>query len=85
MANYYASTHPQAAFVLNLTAQHSWPDRRAVQRNRELATEDASGTHVTAIDGPEQLLQVLATEFGLVFPAGTRFSRPVFGTSTGVD
>jgi N-hydroxyarylamine O-acetyltransferase len=78
MANHYTSTHPRSAFVLNLTAQRSWPERRAVLRNRELALTTAEGESVSTIRDPEHLLHVLATEFGLAFPAGTRFSRPEF-------
>ncbi len=78
VANHYTSTHPQSAFVLNLTAQRSWRDRRAVLRNRELVITTAAGDAATPIGDPDQLLEVLAREFGLAFPAGTRFSRPAF-------
>ncbi len=74
VANHYTSTWPTQAFVVNLTAQRSWPDHRIVLRNRELAVEDAGGTRVTRVDTPERLLQTLRSEFGLIFPAGTRFS-----------
>ncbi|MGE5126659.1 MAG: arylamine N-acetyltransferase family protein [Betaproteobacteria bacterium] len=78
VANHYTSTHPQSAFVLNLTAQRSWRDRRAVLRNRGLVITTAAGDAATPIGDPDQLLEVLAREFGLVFPAGTRFSQPAF-------
>jgi N-hydroxyarylamine O-acetyltransferase len=78
VANHYTSTHPQSAFVLNLTAQRSWPDRRAVLRNRELVVTTRTGDTTTPIRDPDHLLAVLADVFGLVFPAGTRFSRPEF-------
>jgi N-hydroxyarylamine O-acetyltransferase len=78
VANHYTSTHPESAFVLNLTAQRSWPGRRAVVRNRELTVTTADGDVVAPIRDPQHLLQVLAAEFGLVFPPGTRFSRPEF-------
>ncbi len=78
VANYYTSTHPQSAFVTNLTAQRSWPERRAVLRNRELVITTSAGDAATAIRDPDHLLQVLAAEFDLSFPPGTRFSRPEF-------
>ena len=64
--------------MLNLTAQRSWPERRAVLRNRELTITTASGDAVTPIHDPGHLLDVLDSEFCLVFPSGTRFSRPDF-------
>ncbi len=73
VANHYTSTWPTQAFVVNLTAQRSFPDHRVVLRNRELTSEDAQGTRVCSVDTPEQLLRTLASEFDLVFPAGTRF------------
>ena len=78
VANHYTSTHPQSAFVLNLTAQRSWPDRRAVLRNRELVVTDATGDSTTLVRDPDHLLELLASEFGLAFTAGTRFARPGF-------
>jgi len=74
VANHYTSTWPTQAFVVNLTAQRSWPDHRLVLRNRELAVEDSAGTRAVRIDTPEQLLATLRSEFGLAFPAGTRFN-----------
>ncbi len=78
LANYFTSTHPRSGFVLNLTAQRSWPERRATLRNRELVIREGSAVETTAVRDPEHLLQVLATTFGLVFPPGTRFRRPEF-------
>lgn len=78
VANHYTSTYPQSAFVQNLTAQRSWPDRRVVLRNRELTVTTAAGDAVTTIRDPGHLLELLESEFGLGFPPGTRFSRPEF-------
>jgi N-hydroxyarylamine O-acetyltransferase len=73
MANYYVSTHPDSRFVRTLTVQLPAPDRRQILRNRELTT-DAGGTlHSVVITDNEQLLEVLAQNFYLDFPAGTRF------------
>jgi N-hydroxyarylamine O-acetyltransferase len=78
LANYFTSTHPRSAYVLNLTVQRSWPERRAILRNRELVVRDGAATETTTIRDPEHLLEVLAATFDLAFPPGTRFLRPEF-------
>jgi len=78
MANHFTSTHPRSAFLLNLTAQRSWPEKRALLRNRDLVVRENGSSTSTAIRDPDHLLEVLATVFGLVFPPGTRFARPEF-------
>jgi len=78
VANHFTSTHPQSIFVLGLTAQRSWPERRALLRNRELVVRGADGQRVTSVRDPGHLLELLATVFDLAFPPGTRFSKPDF-------
>jgi N-hydroxyarylamine O-acetyltransferase len=78
MANYFTSTYPGSPFVQSLTAQRSWPGRRAILRNRELARRDGGESRAEAIRDPDHLLHVLGEVFGLAFPPGTRFSRPEF-------
>jgi N-hydroxyarylamine O-acetyltransferase len=78
MANHFTSTWPGSPFVQSLTAQRSWPGRRLILRNRELTIRDGASVRTDTIRDPDHLLQVLDREFGLSFPAGTRFSRPVF-------
>ena len=78
VTSHYTSTYPQSAFTQTLTAQRSWPQRRAVLRNRELRVTTAAGDAVSEIRDPEHLLEVLSAEFGLAFPPGTRFSKPEF-------
>jgi N-hydroxyarylamine O-acetyltransferase len=78
MANHYTSTYPRSAFVLNLTAQRSWPEKRVVLRNRDLVVQEGGASETTTVRDPEHLLEVLATVFGLVFPPGTRFRQPEF-------
>jgi len=78
MANYFTSTHPSSRFVQTLTAQRSWPEKRAILRNRDLVLHDGQAAQTTTIRDPEHLLEVLDRHFGLSFPAGTRFSRPEF-------
>jgi N-hydroxyarylamine O-acetyltransferase len=78
MGNHFTSTYPRSPFVLNLVAQRSWPDRRAVLRNRELAVRQDGQTTRTPVRDPEHLLELLASVFDLRFPAGTRFRQPAF-------
>jgi N-hydroxyarylamine O-acetyltransferase len=78
MANHFTSTYPRSPFVLNLTAQRSWPERRTVLRNRDLVVREGGRATATAVRDPEHLLEVLASHFDLVFPAGTRFRQPEF-------
>jgi N-hydroxyarylamine O-acetyltransferase len=78
MANHFTSTHPRSAFVLNLTVQRSWPEKRALLRNRDLVVRQDGAATPTTVRDPAHLLEVLASVFGLVFPAGTRFARPEF-------
>jgi N-hydroxyarylamine O-acetyltransferase len=78
MANHFTSTHPRSPFVLNLTAQRSWPERRVVLRNRDLAAREGRATETTTVRDPAHLLEILESQFGLAFPVGTRFRRPEF-------
>lgn len=78
MANHYTSTWPASKFVLTLTAQRARPDGRAILRNRELRVREGEGVRTETVRDPDHLLEVLEREFGLLFPAGTRFSRPEF-------
>ena len=78
MANHFTSTYPRSAFVNTLTAQRSWPERRVILRNRDLTVREGRVTETTTVRDPEHLLEVLDRHFGLVFPPGTRFSRPDF-------
>lgn len=78
MANHYTSTYPRSPFVQSLTAQRSWPERRAILRNRDLVLREGGATHATTIRDPDHLLEALAAQFDLRFPPGTRFTRPEF-------
>jgi N-hydroxyarylamine O-acetyltransferase len=78
MANHFTSTYPRSPFVLNLTAQRSWPEKRAILRNRDLVVREGRASGATTVRDPAHLLEVLAAHFDLVFPAGTRFRQPEF-------
>jgi len=77
MANHFTSTHPRSAFVLNLTVQRSWPERRVILRNRDLSIR-GDRTEATTVRDPGHLLEILETWFSLAVPAGTRFRKPEF-------
>lgn len=78
MANHYTSTWPASKFVLTLTAQRARPQGRAILRNRDLTVREGGSVRTERIRDREHLLEVLDREFGLSFPAGTRFARPEF-------
>ena len=78
MANHYTSTWPRSPFVQSLTAQRSWPHRRAILRNRDLTIREGAKVRSETIRDPAHLLEVLDQEFSLSFPRDTRFSRPEF-------
>jgi N-hydroxyarylamine O-acetyltransferase len=75
MANWFTSTYPASPFTQALTAQRVTPYVRRMLRDR-LYTEDR-GTVVSerTLADDDEVLKVLATDFGLEFPAGTTF-RP---------
>ncbi|HET7537007.1 MAG TPA: arylamine N-acetyltransferase [Candidatus Didemnitutus sp.] len=77
VANWYTSTHPESRFRLNLTAARVGDGRRYTLLNREFTVRHADGrTEKRELESPFELLSLLADQFGLVFPAGTRFSAP---------
>ena len=82
MGSHFTSTYPRSPFVLNLVVQRSWPETRAVLRNRDLVVREGGASTTTTVREAEHLLEVLANVFGLVFPPGTRFRLPDFGAST---
>jgi N-hydroxyarylamine O-acetyltransferase len=78
VANHWTSTHPSSHFRRTLTAQRSWPDGRAILRDRELVESRSGASRSTPVRDPEHLLEVLDSVFGLRFPPGTRFPVPTF-------
>jgi N-hydroxyarylamine O-acetyltransferase len=81
MGNHFTSTFPRSPFVLNLVVQRSWPERRAVLRNRDLVVREDGRSETTTMRNPDHLLEVLAAVFSLPFPPGTRFRQPDFGAA----
>jgi len=74
IANHFTSTHPGSRFVQALTAQRLSTDVRRILRNRDYSEDRGVGATTRTLADDDELLAVLATEFGLVFPAGTRFA-----------
>jgi N-hydroxyarylamine O-acetyltransferase len=73
LANWFTSTHPDSIFVRTLTAQRQTPEVRFVLRQREFTVVQGEETQTRTLADDEELLRVLVHEFGLSFPAGTRF------------
>ncbi len=73
LGNWFCSTHPESRFVQTLTAQLPGPTERRVLRNREYVIVTPEGERAEIISSEEALLQVLAKQFGLRMPPGTRF------------
>ncbi len=73
IANHYTSTHPASRFTLVLTAQRLATDVRRTLRNRVYTEDRGAGAETRTLASDDEMLEVLAREFGLAFPAGTRF------------
>ncbi len=75
VSNWYTSAHPGSHFKNRLLVARSTERGRLTLLNRELTRRGPDGVgHTTLIGSPDELLEVLEREFGLRFPAGTRFS-----------
>lgn len=75
VANWFTSRHPHSHFLQNLIVTRARTDGgRDILFNRELTRRSSDGAvEKRAIGDPDELLAVLATTFGLHFPAGSRF------------
>lgn len=76
VANWFTSAHPASHFKNRLLVARALPDgRRLGLLDRELTVRERDGRaeHRT-IPSPDELLAVLAAEFGLAFAPGTRFT-----------
>ena len=76
LANWYTSAHPQSHFRSRLVAARALPHgERLTLVNRELTRRDRAGVaHVSIVESPRALVDVLGREFGLEFPPDTVFS-----------
>lgn len=77
LGNWYSCTHPQAHFINNLVVARLDGAERLILTNREFIVRQIDGSaERREIESPDALLEVLATRFGLAFPAGTVFKAP---------
>jgi len=77
VGNWFTSTHPNSRFRQNLVVALVGHNRRFSILNREFTTRYVDGrVEKHAIGSPDELLEILASHFGLHFPADTRFSTP---------
>jgi N-hydroxyarylamine O-acetyltransferase len=74
VASWFTSAHPQSHFRNRLIVARATPEGRLTLLNGDLKVRGRDGhAEVRAIGWGEALLATLKTEFGLEFPAGTRF------------
>jgi len=78
IGNWFTSTHPQSHFKNRLMTARAVPGGRVTILNREFTRrESASGQGQTRLlRDQNELLAVLASEFGIDLPASTRFDCP---------
>lgn len=78
VANWYTSAHPQSHFRSRLVVARALPDGGRLSLLNDSLTRrarDGSSTDRT-LTGAADLMDVLAGEFGLTFPAGTEITCP---------
>lgn len=73
VANHYTSTHPQSRFLAGPICALTTERGRLTVRGGEIQRRTRDGVEREPLIDGERLLEVLATEFGLVFRSGTRF------------
>lgn len=73
VANHYTSTHPASRFRQMLIAQRITTEAKYWLRNRELLVDTGAAVTSRLLADDDEVVQVLAETFGLVFAPGTRF------------
>jgi N-hydroxyarylamine O-acetyltransferase len=77
VGNWFTSTHPQSRFRQNLIVSRAAGDLRLSILNRELTIRRRDGgVEKRLLASPAELLDALARQFDLPFPAGTAFACP---------
>jgi len=76
IANHYVSTHPSSRFVKMLTVQLQSPEVRHILRDDEYVEDRGDTATSRNVPNESELLELLASTFGLRFPADTRFRLP---------
>lgn len=74
LGNWFTSSHPQSRFTQNLVVARLHDTHRCTLMNREYTVRHDDGrVEKRLIESPDELLHVLADDFSLHFPSGTRF------------
>lgn len=75
IGNWWTSTSPQSKFSENLFAARAGEngERRGILNDRYTRRRGAEVLEVVTMTSADQLREILGREFGLEFPAGTRF------------
>jgi len=73
VANFYTACHPDAFFRKQLMVHMPGPEVRVTLFGRRLMERRADGVSEVVLADDAAVLDVLATRFGLHFPAGTTF------------
>ena len=73
MANHYTSTYPASPFTQIVIAQQLATNARRMLRNREYSEDRGTSVTRRVLTDDNEVLELLAGEFGLRFPAGTVF------------
>lgn len=78
IANWWTSTSPESKFSKNLMAAMAHADgtRVGVMNRTFIRRRGSAVIESRDIDSPDELLDILDHEFGMSFPAGTRFGAP---------
>ncbi len=77
VGNWFSCTHPKANFVNNLVVTRVEGTSRLLINNREFIVRHLDGTaEKREIGAHAELLELLASRYGLTFPAGTVFKAP---------
>lgn len=84
IANWFTSAHPDSHFRNRLVVARATAEGRLTLSNRELGVRRRDGTQAKRLaSSPDELLELLAEQFGLHFPAGTRFACAELDFTTG--
>ena len=71
----FTSAHPESHFKSRLVVARATDEGRLTLSNREFGVRALDGSQETRLaSSPAELLEILAEQFGLHLPAGTRFS-----------
>ncbi|MEO8500826.1 MAG: arylamine N-acetyltransferase [Vicinamibacteria bacterium] len=77
LGNWFSCTHPKANFVNNLVVTRVEGTSRLLVSNRKFIVRHLDGTtKKRELRSHDELIDLLASRYGLTFPEGTRFQAP---------